>query len=84
MLPPILQNAMGIALYAMFIALVVPAAKKSKAALLVGAAAVGISSFFAWVPYADKISGGWTIIIATILASSIGAIFFPIGEDEVE
>jgi len=83
-LPPMLQNSMGIALYAMFIALVVPAAKKSKAALVVSAIAIGISSFFAWVPYVDKASGGWSIIIATILASSIGAILFPIGEDEVE
>lgn len=80
-LPETLQNSMGIALYAMFIALVVPASKKSKAALVVVVIAIFISSFIAWVPYFSHISGGWSIIIATVVASGIGAVIFP-KEDE--
>ena len=80
-LPISLQNSMGIALYAMFIALVVPASKKSKAALIVALVAITISCFFAWMPIINNISNGWKIIIATIVASSIGAKFFPRNED---
>jgi 4-azaleucine resistance transporter AzlC len=83
-LPQRLQSSMGIALYAMFIALIVPAAKKSKAALAVSAIAISISSFFAWMPYMAKVSEGWSIIIATIVASCAGALLFPVEEDEYE
>jgi predicted branched-subunit amino acid permease len=67
----------------MFIALIVPVAKKSKAALAVSAIAISISSFFAWMPYMAKVSKGWSIIIATIVASCAGALLFPV-EDEYE
>lgn len=82
-MPATLQDSMGIALYAMFIALIIPAAKNSKAALIVVIAAISISSVFRWVPYFHQLSPGWVIIIATIVASVIGAVFFPRAEDEI-
>jgi len=81
-LPETLQNAMGIALYAMFIALIIPAFKKSKAAFVVVLVAVFISSMFRWAPHLNQLSQGWVIIIATILASSCGALLFPRQEEE--
>lgn len=82
-LPEKLQSSMGIALYAMFIALIIPEAKKSKQALIVVIAAIFISSIFTWIPCLEKVCGGWSIIIATIIASSVGAVFFPREEDEL-
>lgn len=82
-LPDKVQNAMGIALYAMFIALILPAVKKSKAALVVVIVAVTVSSLFTGLPYLRQISFGWMIIIATVIASSIGAILFPREKEEV-
>ncbi|HHW66358.1 MAG TPA: AzlC family ABC transporter permease [Epulopiscium sp.] len=76
-LPEQLQSAMGIALYAMFIALVVPTAKKSRAALMVVLTGILISSCLKWIPYISQISDGFRIIAATIVASTVGAIFFP-------
>lgn len=76
-LPPALQNSMGIALYAMFIALIVPGAKRSRAALAVTLIAVVISSLFTWAPYLKQISPGWSIIIATVITCLCGALFFP-------
>lgn len=80
-LPEQVQSAMGIALYAMFIALVVPSAKKSKAALMVVLSGILISSLLKWLPYINQISDGFRIIAATIAASTVGAIFFPKEED---
>jgi 4-azaleucine resistance transporter AzlC len=76
-LPEVLQSSMGIALYAMFIALIVPSAKKSRAALIVTIIAVSISSLFTWVPILCQISAGWRVTIATVAACAIGAVVFP-------
>lgn len=80
-LPEILQNSLGIALYAMFLALIVPSSKHSKEVLLVVLTAVAISSLFYWLPF-HQLSQGWVIILATVLASAMGAIFFPREESE--
>lgn len=81
MLPKTLQSSMGIALYAMFIALIVPSAKKSKAALTVVIAAALISSAFKFLPLMKLVSGGWSIIITTIIAAAAGALLFPREDD---
>lgn len=84
LLPVTLQNSMGIALYAMFIALVIPAAKKSKAALVVAGCAIFISSVLKWFPVFRFVSGGWRIIIATIIACTLGAKLFPLEDAKEE
>ncbi len=76
-LPAGIQNSMGIALYAMFIALIVPSSKKSGANMIIALVAIAISSLFTWAPFLKQISAGWSIIIATIAACFIGAILFP-------
>ncbi|NLB72570.1 MAG: AzlC family ABC transporter permease [Firmicutes bacterium] len=76
-LPARIQNSMGIALYAMFIALIVPSSKKSKATMIITMVAIAISCLFTWAPYLKQISPGWSIVIATIAACLIGAILFP-------
>lgn len=82
-LPPTLQNAMGIALYAMFIALVIPSCRKSLAAGFVCTFAVLISICFKYIPQLSSVSSGWTIIIANVAACSIGAVFFPRKEEDI-
>jgi 4-azaleucine resistance transporter AzlC len=76
-LPSSLQSSMGIALYAMFIGLLVPSLKKSKPVLMISLIAIGISAALYWIPIFKSLSAGWIIIIATLLASAIGAITFP-------
>lgn len=80
MLPGSIQSAMGITLYAMFIAIVVPVAKKSKQVLIVVLIAMAINSVFTWSHLFDFLSGGWKLIIATVVAASIGAFLFPVKE----
>lgn len=75
-----LQNAMGIALYAMFIAIFIPDAKKSKPIFFVLIFGVAFSLILYYVPFLKDISFGFRIIISTILASILGAVLFPIKE----
>jgi len=81
-LPSALQNSMGIALYAMFIAIVIPAARTSKAALVVAGTGIGINSLLTWLPSINNISSGWRITISTVLAASLGALLFPKDSEE--
>ncbi|MBR6071933.1 MAG: AzlC family ABC transporter permease [Acholeplasmatales bacterium] len=77
-----LLKAMGIALYAMFIAIIIPDARRSKPILLVILIASAISCAFYYIPGIKEIGLCFKIIIATIVASLIGAIFFPINDEE--
>ncbi|NLM36793.1 MAG: AzlC family ABC transporter permease [Firmicutes bacterium] len=77
LLPENLQNALGITLYAMFIALVLPPAKKSPAIRRVAGVAVGLTTALTWLPGLRLLSAGWRIMVATILACLYGAYYFP-------
>ncbi|OCL26526.1 branched-chain amino acid ABC transporter permease [Orenia metallireducens] len=83
-LPAIIQSSMGIALYVMFIGLLIPSVKKSNPLLIVAFIALGISSILYYFPIFEGFSAGWTIIITTIIASIIGAILFPEDGDNDE
>jgi predicted branched-subunit amino acid permease len=82
-LPENLNNAMGIALYGMFIAIIVPPAKKSKSILMIVMMSVIIMCLMKYIPLFHAISSGFRIIIATILSAGIGACLFPL-EDTTE
>lgn len=75
-----LQNSMGIALYGMFLALIVPNAKNDKKILYVVGVALLVSSLFKYIDILSSISSGWTVIISTVIASAFGAIIFPKGD----
>lgn len=81
-MPRSVSMAMNVMLYGMFIAIVFPVAKKSKAVLLVACIAVFCSCLFRYVPFLQGISDGISIIICTIAAATLGAIFFPVDEKE--
>lgn len=78
LLPTEFLNAMGIALYAMFIAIIIPDAKKNKSIFIVILIAVLLSCLFHFVPYIKEIGIGFKIIISTIVAASLGALLFPV------
>lgn len=76
-LPLSIQTSMGIALYVMFIGLLIPAIKKSHPYLIITIIAILISSVLHWAPFFNGLSSGWSIIITAILAALIGALLFP-------
>ena len=78
LMPDSVSKAMGVALYGMFIAIVVPVARKEKAVLVVAAIAVIISCLLYYVPVLSFISSGIGIIISTVAAAVVGAVIFPV------
>ena len=80
LLPTSLTNAMGIVLYAMFIAIVIPPVKKSRGVLAVTATAAICSMIFKYL--LTQVSGGFAIIFSAIIAAVIGALVFPVADEE--
>lgn len=82
LMPKSVSAAMSVALYGMFIAIVIPVAKKSKPVLFVVAVAIFISCLLFYAPALSFISDGIGIILSTVIAAVLGAIIFPVKEDE--
>ena len=81
MLPAAINRALSVALYGMFLAVVIPAAKKTRPVLLMVLLAAAISCILYYVPLFQGISAGMSIIICTVAASVVGAIVFPVKEE---
>ncbi|MFI3327131.1 MAG: AzlC family ABC transporter permease [Clostridia bacterium] len=79
-LPASVSSALGVALYAMFIAIVVPSFKAFKPVRFVVVIAAVLSCIIFFVPFLKTFS----IIICTIVASALGAWLFPINESKKE
>ncbi len=78
-LPAMVTEAMGIVLYGMFIAIIVPPSRKEKSVLLVVAAAAAVSVLFRFV--FTEVSTGFAIIISACIAAALGALLFPVKEE---
>ncbi len=81
LLPDKLSSAMGIALYAMFIAIIIPPAKKSKPIVGTIIISVAITCMFQYVPALSFVTGGFALIIATIVAACIMAWIAPVNDE---
>ena len=82
-LPASIQAALGVMLYGMFIAIVVPPAKQERSVFYVVVLALVLSSLFAWMPVLQTVSAGLSIVFCTVAAAALGAWLFPIADEEV-
>ena len=80
-LPATIISALGIAIYGMFVAIVVPQTKKNKATAFCVLTAIALSCAFEYIPVLKTVPDGFAIIICAVLASAIFAIVAPIGEE---
>lgn len=83
-LPVDIRAALGVMLYGMFIAIVVPPAKKEKPVLVTVVLALFCSCLFSWLPQLKGVSAGISIVICTVAAAAVCAWLFPIPDEEVE
>lgn len=83
-LPPDIRTALGVMLYGMFIAIVVPPARQEKPVLAACLTALILSCLFRWVPGLNRVSAGIAIVICTVTAAALCAWLFPITQEEDE
>ncbi len=81
LLPKSLISALGIAVFALFFAIIVPPSKKDKVIRYVCIASMLLATGFAYLPYLKILSSGMKVLIITILVSSVAAIIHPVKED---
>ncbi len=84
LLTPELQSAMGIALYAMFIALIIPPARQDRNILIIILIAVGVNLVLRYIPVFSFISSGFRVILATVAGAAAGAKLFPLDQEQKE
>ncbi|MBQ3118819.1 MAG: AzlC family ABC transporter permease [Clostridia bacterium] len=77
-LPEILVSALGIAIYGMFIAIVMPKAKTERPTALCVGLSIVLSCLFYYIPVLRTIPSGFTIIICAVIASGVFAFLAPI------
>lgn len=81
-LPALIISALGIAIYAMFVAIVVPVMKKDLKTALAVVCAIALSCLFKYTPVLNKVPSGFVIIICAVAVSTLFALIAPIPQDE--
>ena len=81
-LPALVISALGIMIYGMFIAIVVPAAKESRPVLFCVLTAIALSCLFRYLPVLSRVQTGFVVIICSVLAAALTAALFPLEEKE--
>jgi len=81
-LPVSVCAALGLAIYSMFIAIIVPPSKADKGVLCTVLIASAMSCAFYYIPLFDGLSQGFSIIICAVLASGIMARIAPKSGEE--
>lgn len=81
-MPLRLVSAFSVALYGMFLAIVIPPARKERAVMLVVAAAFALSSIGYYLPLFANIAEGTKTIVITVIVSAAAALVFPHKDEE--
>ena len=81
-LPQSIRTALGVMLYGMFVAIVIPPAKKERSVAIAALLALVLSSLFTWVPALAKAPKGTPIVICTVAAAAVCAWLFPVADEE--
>ena len=80
-LPVSVVSALSVALYGMFLAIIIPPAKENK--VVAGLIMISfICSFLALhISFLEKVSGSMRTIILAVVISAVGALLFPVKEE---
>ena len=81
-LPHHVVSALGVGLYGMFLAIIIPPGRKNK--VIAGLVAISMAASLAMsvLPVVSHISSGMRTIILTVVIAGIAAVAFPIKEEE--
>ena len=81
-LPDSFMSALSVAIYGMFLAIIIPPARKDNTIAMVVLGAMGLSALFRYAPLLSNISSGMVIIIVTVLVAGAAAWLSPISQEE--
>lgn len=84
LLPTRIVSALSVALYGMFIAIIIPPSRDNKIVAGVVITSMIVSLIFTVTPVLKTISSGFRIIIITLVIAGIAALLFPIEEKTEE
>ncbi len=80
LLPLFVRTGLGIAIYGMFLAIILPPSRKEKPVRFVVLLAVALSVCFRYIPGLNQVSSGFVIIICAVAAAAAGAALYPQGD----
>ena len=81
-MPDRVVSALSVALYGMFIAIIIPPARKSKVILGLVSFSMLLSAIFNFVPaLRDSVPSGIRVIALTVIIAAAASILFPVKED---
>ena len=80
-LPESVMIALGLAIYGMFIAIIVPPMKEDKTIIVAVILSILFSCSFYYIPYLNQVPTGITISICAVVAALICAFLFPLKEE---
>ena len=84
MLSSMVMGALCLAIYGMFLAIMAPVARKSRAVLAVVGIAGLLHCAFYFIPGLNQISSGISISICAIVAAVVGALLFPVKDEATD
>ncbi|MCM1105509.1 MAG: AzlC family ABC transporter permease [Blautia sp.] len=81
-LPDRLMSALGIAIYSMFVAIVIPEMKKSRPVVFAVVIASLCRCGFTYIPLLGHVSDGIAITVCAVAAAALAAVLFPVENKE--
>ena len=81
-LPAGVVSALSVGLYGMFLAIIIPPARKSRVIAGLVLLSMAASCAFAYLPVISGISPGMRVIILTVVISAAAALLFPVKDEE--
>ena len=78
LLPEMVRGCLGLMLYGMFIAIIIPPARREWGVLFAVCMAVALSCIFYFVPFFSFLSGGLALIISAVAAAAVAALLVPV------
>jgi predicted branched-subunit amino acid permease len=76
-MPDFISSALGIAIYGMFMAIIIPPSRDDKGVFVTVLIASVLSCAFYYVPYLNRLSQGFAIIICAFVAAGVMAYIAP-------
>lgn len=80
-LPPAIVTALGVALYGMFLAIIIPPCRKDGALAIIVLSSFVISSLCSKLPLCSGMSAGVRIVILTVIIAAAAAIIKPVRDE---